>query len=239
MMSQLRNLWQKEQFDPGFIGLLVNPFFLARRSLWRAIRDAAPHVSGRVLDVGCGTMPYRALFVTPTYVGLDIDSPSTRARGVAHLLYDGGKFPVQDCEFDAALCNQVLEHVFEPDTFLAEVHRSLKPGGRLLLTVPFVWDEHEQPFDFARYTSFGLAALLNRHGFELVRHRKLMADFSILPQLFNAYVYKIVQAWPTWARLCVCALVMSPASLAGLALGRILPRNEDLFLDQLVLARKV
>jgi SAM-dependent methyltransferase len=237
-MSPLRKRWQREQFDPGFVGLFVNPFFLARRSLWRAIRDAAPSVGGRVLDVGCGTMPYRALFATPTYVGLDIDSPSTRARGLADLLYDGRTFPVQDGEFDSVLCNQVLEHVFEPDAFVSELRRVLKPGGHLLLTVPFVWDEHEQPFDCARYTSFGLAALLQRHGFELVHQRKLMADFSVLPQLINAYVYKVVRSWPTWARLCVCALVMSPVSLSGLVLGRILPRNEDLFLDQLVLARK-
>ena len=58
------------------------------------------------------------------------------------------------------MCNQVLEHVFNPDDFVREIARVLKPGGALLLTVPFVWNEHEQPYDYARYSSFGLRAFL-------------------------------------------------------------------------------
>ena len=74
------------------------------------------------------------------------------------------------------LCNQVLEHVFNPQEFLGELGRVLARGGRLLLTVPFVWDEHEQPFDYARYSSFGLKALLEQHGFRVLQHRKLLAE---------------------------------------------------------------
>lgn len=235
----MRANWHREHFNPGLLGLFINPFFLARRSLWRAIREVAPQVRGRLLDVGCGTKPYRALFTTRDYIGLDIDSPMAKARGVAELYYDGTTLPVSDGEFDSVLCNQVLEHVFNPDSFVQELHRVLKQNGHLLLTVPFVWDEHEQPIDFARYTSFGLASILQRHGFELLQHRKLMADFSVLPQLLNAYLYKITLAWPKWARWCTCVLLMAPVSIAGLALGSLLPKNEDLFLDQLVLARKI
>jgi SAM-dependent methyltransferase len=67
----------------------------------------------------------------------------------------------------------VLEHVFNPDDFLNEVNRVLKPSGKLLLTVPFVWDEHEQPYDYARYSSFGLRSLLEKHGFSIVKHEKV------------------------------------------------------------------
>ena len=61
--------------------------------------------------------------------------------------YDGKTFPFSDGEFDAVLTSEVLEHVFNPDEFLSEINRVLRDDGVLLLTVPFVWDEHEQPFD--------------------------------------------------------------------------------------------
>ena len=238
MRAVLHARWRKEQFDPGWLGPFVNPFFIARRNLMRAMRDTAPRLGGALLDVGCGTQPYRALFRADRYVGLDIDNAAVRARGVADLFYDGGAFPVADAQFDSILCNQVLEHVFNPDPFVAEIARALRPGGHLLLTVPFVWDEHEQPFDYARYSSFGLAALLKRHGFEIIEQRKLTADSSLFFQLLNAYFYKLVARWPRIARLAVVTLLMAPLSLLGLMFGALLPRSPDLYLDQLVLARR-
>lgn len=238
MKEALLRRWRKEQFDPSALGMFVNPFFFARRSLWRAMRGLAPRLEGRLLDVGCGTKPYRTLFAVQDYVGLDIDSETTRRLGCADLVYDGSVFPVADGTFDAVLCNQVLEHVFTPDAFVAEIVRVLRPGGLLLLTVPFVWDEHEQPVDYARYSSFGLAHLLQRHGLQLVEQHKLLDNAGVLFQLANAYVYKLVRGWPGALRLLINVIVMAPLTLLGLAAGALLPRNPDLYLDQIVLARK-
>jgi SAM-dependent methyltransferase len=239
MRAAVRSIYAREQFNPSWLGLLLNPFFLARRGLYRAVRELAPRLTGRLLDVGCGTQPYRDLFPSAReYVGLDIDSDRTRRLGVADLLYDGSSFPLPDAQFDAVLCNQVLEHVFTPDTFIAEIARVLKPGGQLLLTAPFVWDEHEQPVDYARYSSFGLAHLLRRNGLEIVEQRKLLDNAGLLFQLANAYVYRLVQSWPAALRLFVGVGVMAPLTLLGLLVSVVLPRNPDLFLDQVVLARK-
>lgn len=239
MKQRLVKRWRREQFHPGWLGVALNPFFLARRALRNAIAAAAPRLGGRLLDVGCGTKPYRELFAVQEYLGLDIDSETTRRLAVADLYYDGGRFPVPDAAFDAVLCNQVLEHVFTPDAFVDEIARVLKAGGQLLLTVPFVWDEHEQPVDYARYSSFGLAYLLRRHGFELIEQHKLLDNAGLLFQLGNAYVYKLVQRWPRALRLAVNLVLMAPLTLLGLAAGALLPRNPDLYLDQLVIARKL
>ena len=120
----------------------------------------ARSMNGRLLDVGCGRKPYRDLFPTKDYVGLEIDTPENRLRNQADIFYDGNSFPFEDHDFDGIICNQVLEHVFNPDQFVRELRRVLKSRGLLLLTVPFVWDEHEQPRDYARYTSFGLKSLV-------------------------------------------------------------------------------
>lgn len=234
----LRELYIREQFFPGPLGVFVNPFYLARSALQAAMRDAARELSGRLLDVGCGTQPYRSLFEVSEYVGLEVDSPVARARAVADMYYAGAVFPFEPASFDSVLCNQVLEHVFNPDEFLSEITRVLRPGGKLLLTVPFVWDEHEQPWDYARYSSFGLQALLEKNGFRVLSHRKLRADVSVLFQLANAYLYKLTEHWPFFARLAFTASLMAFFTLLGLFGARVLPDNPDLFLDHVVLAEK-
>lgn len=238
MSNALERAWRMQQFAPGWIGIFVNPFFLARRELHRTMRDLAPSASGRLLDVGCGTQPYRSLFQVRQYVGLDIDSPLARERGIADAYYDGSRFPFDDGAFDVILCNQVLEHVFKPDEFASELRRVLAPGGRLILTVPFVWDEHEQPYDYARYSSFGLKALLERHGFRVLEHRKLLSNCAVLFQLSNAYLYKVLRSRYRLVNLLTTAVLMAPLSMFGVVLGRLLPQNPDLFLDQAVLAEK-
>ena len=238
MKSRLKQYILNQQFFPGFAGVFLNPFFIARLGLGKAMADFSPQLSGRLLDVGCGTKPYRLLFKVTDYVGLDIDTKSTRDRGIADTLYDGNRFPFIADDFDSILCNQVLEHVFNPDEFLGEIHRVLKPGGKLLLTIPFVWDEHEQPYDYARYSSFGLFALLQNSGFTIKQHRKLGADATLIFQLTNAYLFKISQSWPKFVRLGFTFSVMALVNILGVIAGKLLPDNPDLFLDHVVLAEK-
>jgi SAM-dependent methyltransferase len=229
----------RQQFEPGLAaGWLVNPFFFARRGLLRGLEEFFPHLTGDVLDVGCGRKPYRRFSSATRYVGVDIDTPNTRSLGVADVLYDGRHLPFPDASFDAVLCSQVFEHVFTPAEFLAEIFRVLRPGGRLVLTVPFVWDEHEQPIDYARYSSFGLASVLRAAGFDGLTLRKSLADARILFQLVNAYLYKITHSRRLWADALAMFLLMAPINLSGLVLGPILPANRDLYLDNIALAYK-
>jgi SAM-dependent methyltransferase len=239
MMNALKSRYRQEQFFPTWLGVFVNPFYFARSGLAEAMAECAPQLKGRLLDVGCGTKPYRSLFSVDSYVGLDVDSEVARQRATADFLYDGREFPFETASFDAVVCNQVLEHVFNPDEFVREIVRVLKPRGHLLLTVPFAWDEHEQPFDYARYSSFGLSALLGRHGVEIIVFKKLGADASTLFQLANAYFFKVTQALPRWLQLGFNLSVMAAINLLGLAARQVLPENPDFYLDNVVLAEKI
>jgi len=109
----------------------------------------------------------------------------------------------------------------------------------LLLTVPFVWDEHEQPHDYARYSSFGLKALIDKNGFNVIEYKKIGTDVSTIFQLINTYLYQIFVKWPLPIRVVITMTLMSSFNLLGIILGMLLPRNPDLFLDQIVLAEKI
>ncbi len=234
----IKSILRNQNFLPSFFGVFVNPFYIARASLRDAVAQYSIEIGGNLLDVGCGTKPYRKLFSVDNYVGLEIDTDAARCLGVADYFYDGSSFPFDDEEFDTVVCNQVLEHVFNPEGFLGEIARVLKPGGQLLLTVPFVWDEHEQPYDYARYSSFGLHALLERRCFKVIEHQKTCADASIIFQLINTYIYKLVAHLPHTVRAILTGTIMAFFTILGLLLGRILPDNPDLFLDHVVLAEK-
>lgn len=239
MIRNIKQYVLKQQYAPGFSGLWLNPFYHSRSGLGKAIGQMAQHLSGCLLDVGCGRKPYREMFFTDEYVGLELDTPENRANKQADFFYDGETFPFGDHKFDGIVCNQVLEHVFRPDLFLGEIRRVLKPEGLLLLTVPFVWDEHEQPWDYARYSSFGLKSLLEKNGFEVLKQEKINADVRVLFQLINAYLFKVL--WTRWSfvNLLLCSVVMAPFNILGILLYKVLPANPDLYLDQIVLVRKV
>jgi len=237
-MNALRRRWERERFEPGWLGLFTNPFFFARRGLLRELGPLLAELTGEVLDVGCGRKPYRAHVPAARYVGLDIDTPVTRGLGLADLFYEGRNFPVADASFDGVLCSQVLEHVFEPEVFLAEIHRVLRPGGRLVLAVPFAWDEHEQPQDFARYSSFGLRALLERNGFAVVTQRKSVADARAVAQLAAAWLYKVTRSRSRLLNGAAQLALIAPVTLLGAVAGVILPGNPDFYLDNVVLARR-
>jgi SAM-dependent methyltransferase len=238
MLTKLKAYYFAQQMRPGFVGLFVNPFYFARKELFMAVQELAPQITGRVLDVGCGDRPYESLIPASEYIGLEIDTPQSRARRKADAFYDGSGFPFESSSFDAAICNEVLEHVFEPDAFVKEIARVLRKGGRLLLTVPFVWDEHEQPRDYGRYSSFGLAALLERHGFRILRQRKTAGDVRALFQLINGYIYKTTLTNSLYANLLITLFLMAPFNLIGTMLAWVTPGNPDLFLDNVVLAER-
>ncbi len=120
----------------------------------------------RVLDVGAGDAPYRNYFPHAVYETADfckIDKPYADITYICDLR----SLPVGNEQYDHVLMTQVIEHLPEPLAVLVEINRVLKPGGCLWLSGPLYYQEHEQPYDFYRYTQFGLRYILHAAGFDV------------------------------------------------------------------------
>lgn len=158
---------------------------LDRSAIAAFMREAAAAVGegARLLDAGAGLGPYRPLFAHAEYVSTDWEN-SPHGTDV-DVLASLDALPFEDASFDDVLNTQVLEHVAEPAAVLAELHRILRPGGRLWLTAPLVWELHEEPFDFFRYTPYGLRQLLGQAGFGEIRIDPLNGYFTTLGQLLR------------------------------------------------------
>jgi SAM-dependent methyltransferase len=128
-------------------------------------------VRGRMLDVGCGDQPFRHLVPAGVdYTGIDRgEALHNFGYGNSETRYfTGDRWPVNDEDYETIVCTEVLEHVLNPATFLAEARRTLVPGGRIFLTVPFAARWHYVPNDYWRYTPSCLAKLLESNGFERI-----------------------------------------------------------------------
>lgn len=139
--------------------------------LYYLIRDLRHAISkysvGKILDVGCGNKPYEPLFNTTKekYVGCDVVQSSDNKVDVLCLATN---IDVTDESFDTVFSTQVMEHVDNSDLMMKECNRVLKPDGIFILSVPFCWELHEEPYDFFRFTKYGLVELCNRNNFEIL-----------------------------------------------------------------------
>jgi SAM-dependent methyltransferase len=221
-----------------------NPAFIARRRLSRAIAEMSeavhmPPGQGVLLDVGCGSKPYRAMFDVRQYIGVDVRSGGHPDDDKScDVFFDGRTLPVADGSADVVLCTQVLEHAQDANALLAEIARVLKPDGRLLLTVPFVWEEHEKPFDFRRFTAEGITRDLRSVGLEPTLCRKTAGSFETAAQVTAVSLHRGLGGdVPVWGSV-VTAVVCAPVQICGMMAQAIIPDGWELYLDLAVIAVK-
>lgn len=134
--------------------------------LERVIAPKLSTVKGDVLVIGAGKEPYRALMPSAaSIVCTDIE-----AGEHIDLVADAHNLPFPSGTFDAVIAIEVFEHLHDPRGAMLEVNRVLRPKGRILLSVPFMFRVHGDPHDYQRFTASGLSVLFKEH-----------FDLSILP----------------------------------------------------------
>jgi glycosyltransferase involved in cell wall biosynthesis len=167
--------------------------YLIRTSIFNAIKEILPQLKGKLLDIGCGKMPYRTYILKNSevnnYAGLDIEGALEYDANIKpDFTWDGNVMPFDAGSFDCIFATEVLEHCQEPEIVLKEAFRVLMPGGIFFFTVPFLWNLHEVPHDEYRLTPFAMERHLKSSGFKVVSIKATGGWHASLAQMMGLWV---------------------------------------------------
>jgi SAM-dependent methyltransferase len=188
----------------------------------RTIPDGLPELQGTVLDIGAADRWVASYLPASTHY-IALDYPSTGRELYAarpDVFADGARLPFADKSIHHVICLEVLEHVRWPDRLLAEVARVLKPGGQLLLSMPFVYPLHDAPHDYQRYTEHGLARSVTNAGLVIqasltqgsaIRTAGLMMSLAIAGGITQAPIWLATLLLPFGLMLILATNLISAA----------------------------
>lgn len=146
---------------------------ISRKGLDGFVEMNLNHGKCLILDLGCGGVHKTKLNSEAKVVGIDIKcAQGVDVIGDAHIL------PFRNDAFDIIISKQVLEHLRNPHLAVTEMWRVLKPGGKVVMSVPFYYPIHVAPADYFRFTRYGLEIL-----FERWREVKIEAQYNLLGTL--------------------------------------------------------
>lgn len=147
---------------------------------------------GNVMDLGCGTSPYKEyiLRTAKSYIAIDWQASFHDPSNVDVFANLVEALPFLDGCMDTIVSFQVMEHLSEPETFLSEAYRVLKSNGTIIITVPFMWHVHEAPYDYYRYTRYGLQYLFNKAGFTNIEIRENTGFWQMWVLKFNYHTVR-------------------------------------------------
>ncbi len=218
--------------------LLTQHMFISKKLQRDAFRENAAYLKGRVLDIGCGSRPFRRYLACSEYVGID-GSPDVKPELCASII----SMPFNDGSFDGVMCTEVLEHVAEPAESLKEIGRVLKGGGYLYLTVPQSWGLHYEPHDYWRFTKYGISYLLEENGFKVVTVNRIggicsMAGQEIIDAVWTCLKKLLLFTGSIWSERLATGILL-PLSMAVYVISRVGDKIDKRYaLDWVVVAVK-
>lgn len=227
-------------FRPRWYSVFINPYFINRYRLYTAIKNFAKETNAdaKILDVGCGIKPYRQLFKSHDYTGIDIagGGHDDQAKTV-DAFYDGHHIPFPDAHFDTLICTQVLEHADDPALLVAECARVLKPGGTAFFSMPFVYPEHEVPYDFRRFTRFEHDRLYRKNGFEKITIEQTTGFCGTFGQLLVVWWFESIPFRSTLLKSLLSLIILAPIQIIA-CLGDYLTSKSGPTMDYVIRLQK-
>lgn len=206
---------------------LVRPLgCFVRRAIGERVRTGM-----RVADVGCGEQPWRGMIAAcgAEYVGIDV---TQNAMGTVDLVAPITQVPLPDASFDVILCTEVLEHVSDSRGALGELRRLCVPGGVVVVTTPFTYPLHEEPFDFVRLTPHQIRTLGEAVGLEVALLQLVGNEIEGMAVLWNNLWSRSIPRRLGILRALLLGVTRLPANLVtavlSAAVGNLLARKSFL-----------
>lgn len=227
-MSLKTKILEEHFFRPRWYSVFINPYFINRYRLYRAVERFAAQTpaNAHILDVGCGIKPYRSLFQSQHYTGIDIAGGGHHDEAkTADALYDGLTIPYPDHSFDTLLCTQVLEHAHDPEQLVTECARVLRPGSRAFFSMPFTYPEHEVPYDFRRFTRFEHERLFKKNGFTKVVIAQTTGFAGTFAQLLVIWLFESIPFRSTLLKSVLTVFIFTPIQTSGIVIDFLTGRS--------------
>ncbi len=152
------------------------------------------YFKGKAIDLGCGSAPYKSFISkkTDSYTCLDWDNCLHNRKfdinADLNLV-----LPIDDNSFDTIFSFSVIEHLKDPQLHVNEAYRICKKDGVLYMQCPFQWQIHEQPYDFFRFTKYGIEHLLKKAGFRKIIIEAQSGFFTMLALKVNYFLTRFVK----------------------------------------------
>ena len=203
-------------------GTPVHPQWLIKRSDYYRFVEAAEACRGSVLDIGCSDQQLkRHLPPNTEYIGLDYwDTAIYRYKTRPSVFGDAQHLPFRNKSIDTVVMLEVLEHIPDPEKVFKEIGRVLKPKGRLIMSMPFLYPLHDSPFDFQRFTHHGLENIAKRHNFHTIKRSAIGTPLATSALLMNlGFCYSTLRCLESKNPLLVLSLLIPPLILVFNGIG--------------------
>ena len=203
-----------------FLALFANtpfhPQWLINRTEDQRFIYTASECTGTVLDIGCSDQQLSGLLPSNThYIGLDYwDTVLNRYETRPAIFGDAQYLPFERSSIDTVVLLEVLEHIPDPRKVFMEIDRVLRPDGKLIMSMPFIYPLHDSPFDFQRFTHHGLQNIAKEQKFKIVEHLPVGTSLATASLLMNlGLCYSVLKGVTAKSPLIVLSIFLPPLIL--------------------------
>lgn len=201
---------------------LYHPDFFVLRHLNEFINNKLEYLisCGRHIgDIGCGEQPLRHKIETleGVYTGIDIAQNSENSVDVIASI---DNVPLSDNLFDVVICTEVLEHIFDINGAFKEMARLTKHGGKILITTPFTYPLHEEPFDYIRLTPHMLNHCATKYGLKIIESKTCGNELEVIATIWGN-LWERMSTNKSFIIKIMNALMNTPVNLIVAGLSRL------------------
>jgi len=207
--------------------------YLNWRWLKKSMQKSLKYLQGTCVDIGSGNSPYKNMILNQIdkYIAIDkgdVHKHMFKSSKEEFLEGDVKNLPLEDNPADCIIFTQVLEHVDEPFVALSEIKRVLKKDGVLILSVPFIYQAHAVPYDYFRFSEYGLKKIMKDYEFEIIEFHYQGYFGTTIISIINGFVWEMASKNKTMRNFILLPfllLLFGANNFVGLVLDIIKNKN--------------
>lgn len=193
---------------------LSNMNYLNWKELNKSMKQTSKYLSGRCMDIGSGNSPYKSEILNKVDEYICVDKASThfhmfQTSKESFIDADITDLPFDENSVDCVVLTQVLEHINEPFKALDEIKRVLKKDGIMILSVPFIYQAHATPYDYFRFSEFGLRQICKKYDFDILEFHHQGYIGTTLVSILNGFIWQLSSKNKLFRNTILLPLILS------------------------------